>query len=459
MKTQKLIPVLLIAIFFCFNTCIVNALPFSTHLKSINKASVQLKYVFVNEVDSTNKDILKLYDDFTYEFLFFQKNKNKPKVKREKGTYSLKSNKLVLDKETKADLKEHPYHFIFIENKGLTKYQWFNTSKKETELLYVLNSDAKYWLPTYHDPYFGDITNDKKITKKIIEKKPEYNSVAALPTYTVNTQNDNNDESLTTDITLRASFLSKDSLRKLKAIIIVGHVGGWWQEMFLAEQKKNAKYLRSIGIQVVEFYSPRDKWKDIIKASEGANILIYSGHGSNQGINYEFGGLCLADGIYGAQDILTSLKLHKNAIVIFNSACNSAGTSAGDNGDIGVNEALKRVSEYAYPFIKLGSACYFANNNTDCVIPFFEMFFTRKKVNDIYRKELSFDEKVVAKKSYSYDQNYVISVSSYPGTNKMEDCISYVNNVKHVTKVLDGKKYSLAYVAKPNFTVVDLFKQ
>jgi hypothetical protein len=458
MKTQKLTPVLLIAIFFCFNISIVNALPFTTHLKSTNKTSVKLNYVFVKEVDSTNKDILKLYDDFTYEFLFFQKFKNKPKVKREKGTYSLKKGKLVLDKETKTELKEHPYHFLFIENKGLIKSKWFSKSKTETEFLYELNNDAKYWLPTYHDPYFGDITNDKKASKKIIEKKPEYNPIATLPSYTTNTQYENIDESLNTNIAMSTSLLSKDSLRMLKAIIIVGHVGGWWQEMFLAEQKKNAKYLRSMGVQVLEFYYPNDKWKNIIKASEGANILIYSGHGSNQGINYDVGGLCLADGIYGAQDLLNNLKLKKNAIVIFNSACSSAGTSAGDNGDIGVNEAIKRVSEYAYPFIKLGSACYFANNNIDCVIPFFEMLFNRKKIDYIFRKELSFDEKVVAKKAYSYDQNYTISVSSYPGTNKMVNSISYVNDVKKVEKVLDGNKYSLAYVSKPNFTVVDLFK-
>lgn len=458
MRTYKLPVGLLI---FTFTTLgnLLQSKPIYNQFKFQNKNSVQLKYVFTAEVDSTNKDILKLYDDFTYEFLFFQKNKNKPKVKREKGTYSLKSNKLVLDKETKSELKEHPYHFVFIENKGLTKFQWFGKSKRENELLYILNNDAKFWLPTYNDPYFGDITNDRKIAKKIVEKKPEYNPIAALPSFTVNATNNNNDESLTTDIALSASFLSKDSLRKLKAIIIVGHVGGWWQETFLPEQKKNAKYLRSIGVQVVEFYYPNDKWKDIIKASEGANILIYSGHGSNAGINYDIGGLCLADGIYGAQELLTDLKLHKNAIVIFNSACSSAGTSALDNGDIGVNEALKRVGEYAFPFIKSGSACYFANNNLDCVIPFFEMFFNRKKINDIYRKELLFDQKVVAKKNYLYDPNYVISVSSYPGTNKMVDCVSYVNNVKKIEKFLDGKKYSLAYVAKPNFTVVDLFKQ
>jgi len=459
MKTQKLTSVLFIAIFFCFNVNTVNAVPFSEHLKSINKNPAKLKYVFVNEVDSTNKDILKLYDDFTYEFLFFQKKRNKPKVKREKGTYSLKSNKLVLDKETKAELKEHPCHFVFIENKGLTKSQLFSISKKENELLYVLNNDAKFWLPSYNDPYFGDITNDKKITKKIIEKKPEYNPVldrtpfieiVQKPQILVN-------DSIVNRI-LGKKHLSLDSLKQLKAIIIVGPVSKEYDIYSINNQKKNAAYLRSIGIEVIEFYPPNDKWESIVTASEGAHILIYSGHGSNQGINYDAGGICLTEGIYHAQDILNEFKLHKNSLILFNSVCSAAGSSASDNGDIGKNEALKRVAEYAYPFYKLNAGGYYANNYGDCLIPFLNSFFKNKKIKGIYTKEASVWNKIEVFKKYQYDQNYEISVSSRLGTNEIYDRISYINDVKKVEKVRDSKSYDVAYVGKPNFNVVDLFK-
>ncbi len=459
MKTLKLIPVLLIAIFFCFNVNIVSALTIFKPLKSINKASVQLKYVFINEVDSTNKDILKLYDDFTYEFLFFQKNKNKAKVKREKGTYSLKSNKLVLDKETKAELKEHPYHFVFIENKGLIKSKWFSKSKKENELLYVLNNDAKFWLPTYNDPYFGEITNDKKATKKIIEKKPEYNPVATLPSYTINTQNDNNEENLNNDIVLNSNFLSRDSLRKLKAIIIVGPVDREYDKKSIAHQKKTAKYLRDMGVQVFEFYPPNDKWESILKASEGAHIFIYSGHGSNQGINYEIGGICLTKNIYHAQEILDNLKLHENALILFNSVCGAAGSSAGDIKDIGKNEAVKRVSEYAYPFYKLKAGGYYANNYTNCLVPFLEYFFQRKNIKSIYKKQASLYQKIECYSVYQYDSQFEVSVAAKPSTNKLVSIYVGTGNGKwKVKKVMDCKSYDVAYVGKPNFTVVDLFK-
>jgi hypothetical protein len=48
--------------------------------------------------------------------------------------------------------------------------------------------------------------------------------------------------------------------------------------------------------------------------------------------------------------------LHKNALVLFSHACESAGSSALDTKDIGVNEATKRVEDYAKPFVKLGAA-------------------------------------------------------------------------------------------------------
>ena len=460
MKTQKLISGLLFTILFYFSFGLVNAHSFSIKLRSIIKDPAQLKYVFVNEVDSTNKDILKLYDDFTYEFLFFQKTKNKPKVKREKGTYSLKKDKLVLDKETEAEVKEHPNHFILIENKGLANFQRFDKPKKETEILYVLNNEAKYWQPIYHDPYFGDITNDKKASKKIIDKKLEYNSVAVISSYTINPTNKIDDEDLTDDVILSSDFLSKDSLKKLKAIIIVGPSSKEGDMKKIADQKKNAKYLRSLGVQVFEFYPPNDKWEAIVKASDGAHILIYSGHGSNQGINYEVGGLCLTKHIYHAQDIVNEFKLHKNAIILFNGVCNGAGSSASDNGDIGKEEALKRVGEYAFPFIKLNAGVYYANNYNSSWVDFFDCFFAKKTMKKIYTKEATKYQKIEVCKKYQYDEKFEIAVASKAGTGETRIRYSSTNNgAWKEEKYKDFKTYDIAYVGKPNFTVVDLFKQ
>ena len=459
MKTQNLIQGLLIAIFLWLNSSSIKALPIFVQLNFTNKTTVLLKYIFVKETDTTHKDILKLYDDFTYEFLFFEKEKNKPKVKREKGTYSLKKDRLVLEKETKANLKEHPYHFVFVENKGLAKSQWFGKSKNETELLYAINTDAKYWLPTYNDTYFGDITNDRKLTKKIIEKKPEYLPVlekasaieiVQKPQILVN-------DSIVNHI-LGKKHLSLDSLKQLKAIIIIGPVDPIWDKGPISDKKEIAKYLRSIGVRVYEFYPPNDNWDEIVASSEGAHILIYNGHGSSYGINNGVGGLCLTKGIYSAQNILDNFKLHNNAIILFDAVCNAAGSSANDNSDIGINEAIKRVGEYAYPFIKLNAGAFYANNYNSSWVPFFESFFKRKNMKKIYTKEATDNQKIELVKKYHHNPKYEIAVASRKPTDQLITRNTWTKYGWKEEKLKDHKSYDIAYVGKPNLTVVDLFK-
>lgn len=458
MKTYKL-PIGLIII-ICFSLSNLHGITIYNYCTFPNKNPVQLKFVFTSETDSTNKDILKLYDDFTYEFLFFEKTKNKPKVKREKGTYTLRKNKLSLNKETKAELKEHFFHFTYIENKGLSKSQRLGNSKKEVELLYVLNNDSKFWLPIYNDPYFGDITNDKKVTKKIIEKKPDYYPISdKTPIIEIvrEPQIIVNDSSV--NLILGKKHLSLDSLKQLKAIIIIGPVDPKWDKENISDKKLIATFLRSIGVQVFEFYPPNDNWNDIVTASEGANILIYNGHGSNQGINDAIGGLCLTHGIYSAQDILDNFKLHKNAIILFDAVCNAAGSSAADRSDIGKNEALKRVGEYAYPFIKLQAGAFYANNGNNNWVPFLEAFFKRQTMKRIYTKEATEWDKIELIKKYQYNPKYEIAVASREGTG--ETRIRYIssNYGWKEEKFKDFKTYDIAYVGKPHLTVIDLFKQ
>ena len=107
-------------------------------------------------------------------------------------------------------------------------------------------------------------------------------------------------------------------IKKLKAVFIVGPVEEDTKE-FIAEQKKNAAYLKGLGVQVVEFYHPNAKQKDIIAGAQNANMLIYAGHG---GVSV----YCLTNGVVNTVDLLKDLNLHKNAIIIFNHACESAGS-------------------------------------------------------------------------------------------------------------------------------------
>ena len=389
------------------------------------KVVANLKFVFTNEANPKNKDILKLYDDLTYEFLFFEFFNKKPRVKREKGTYSLKHHKLILKNKGSSQPKKHSNRFLIKEEQGLFECNLFGIANKDESPNYSSTIDNKYWQKTYKDSVFGEINNDKKANRKIIEVRPVY--VPVINESGISSRERLKSESDIIDLTL----ISRDSLRKLKAIIIVGSVE-YLTASFISEQQKTTAYLRSVGVQVVEFFHPYAIWKDIVKESEGAHIFIYSGHGTASL-------LCLTDGIVYGSTIVEELKLHKNALVFFNHACQSAGSSASDKVDIGKAEALKRVGDYAKPYIDLNAGAYFANNYYNCLPSFLNSFFQRTKMKDLYTKVASNYAEIEVIKKYNFDVHFDIGISSNKSVNLITE-------------------YNVAYVGKPNFTVSDLFK-
>ncbi len=148
--------------------------PFWHYANNHPSSKFKLLYVFVSEVDSLNKDVLKLYENQTYEFLTFTKHKGKAKVKREKGEYRLKKGKLHLNRETKQEYKSHPNVFTWKPGEGLYKMSFLTKEVSETDLLYTESKDEKFWQASYIDTHFGEISNDPKKARKLIEKKPDY---------------------------------------------------------------------------------------------------------------------------------------------------------------------------------------------------------------------------------------------------------------------------------------------
>jgi hypothetical protein len=233
------------------------------------------------------------------------------------------------------------------------------------------------------------------------------------------------------------SFVSRDSLARLKAVFIVGPVESSTAE-FIDEQKVAAAMLRAQGLQVIEVYSPFANWELVKEKAKDAHILIYSGHGSTAGYDGKSGGFCLDDDIINASRIATELQIKKNALIVMNHVCRAAGSSAEDSRDIGVTVAQSRVSDYSKPFINLGSSAYFANNYTDCLSSFFTSFLERKNIVDIYKVEAEEWNKVEFIQQLTENPQYSIGISS--------------------TDMWSFKSYEIAFVGKPNFTIKDLFK-
>jgi hypothetical protein len=235
--------------------------------------------------------------------------------------------------------------------------------------------------------------------------------------------------------------ISKDSLSKIKAVIIsaeVDGVNGPNTLVYKERMKTLSEFLKWRGVQVHEFFCPDDDWTKIVEQAAGAHILVYAGHGVYDGSTPPawVGGFSLTETFVTSKQIQEQLKLAPNAVVVFTHACFTAGSSAGDKGDIGLAEAHRRVAIYAHPFIDKGVGCYYASNFEDSGAAFLDGLFRRQTAKQIYRRDASSWSKILEEKPYDFNKLYSIGISRY-----------------------GDDQYSVAYVGKPGFTAKEWFKK
>jgi hypothetical protein len=417
------------------------------------KNNAKLSQVFTSEAAPNDKQVLKLYDDNSYEFLHFVIEHKKPKVIREQGSYVLESNKLKLKSRNKKGVIDHPKHYFFLSEKGLFKSR---AQAKKVNALPALatNKDSKYYEVFYIDSVFGKVSNDPKVFNKLADTK-----LKEKPKEIINPITEVKRDTLGNYEYLKSALyknirLSVDTLRMIKAVIVVGNDA----KDFIGEQKKVAAFLKGLGVNVTELYWPNAKWEDVKKASENANIFLYSGHGGTDPTSESAkeGTMYLNEGVISGSNITESLKLHKNALVLFSHACESAGSSALDTKDIGVNEATKRVEDYAKPFVKLGAACYYSNNYNDYVIPLLTKFFNGTRIKDIYNSDATKWDVVANRKIYAYNKKYEAAIAISKTANEYTQTM-YKKGKPVEVKLKPFKSYDVAYVGVPTFTVHDLF--
>jgi hypothetical protein len=243
--------------------------------------------------------------------------------------------------------------------------------------------------------------------------------------------------------------------KSLKAILVVGSQEDGTASA-IESMNEIADFLISKGVIVYRFYGDTAQWDKIKTVASNANFFIYSGHGARLGGEGKAGGLCLTEMISSKQ-IIDELKLHKNAMVVFKSVCNGAGSSADDDGDITINEAVKRVTDYSRPFFDIGASCYYANNLGGGCLKYLNNFFSGKSVKICYEESTETWAEIEWSKVYQYNVNMQISIAS-TNWGVTATRTTYINGVKTVEEVPASKEYSIAYVANPDFTIYDMIK-
>jgi hypothetical protein len=275
--------------------------------------------------------------------------------------------------------------------------------------------------------------------------KPKDNSFKKIPekttTVTETTTAPVVEKVVVTSTVYQTRLLSKDTLAKLKAVIISADVdgaAGAATQDYIKGMKELATFLKASGIKVTEFYCPNDNWDKIKEACAGANFFVYSGHGVYDGSLPPkwVGGLCLTDKFIASADMQNELKLAANAVVVFNHACFTAGSSSCDNGkDIGIVEVHRRVAMYAHPFMDMGFGCYYSNNFYGGAKNFFDGFLAGNKVNDIYTNNIGSFSKILEYKDYEFKKSAKIGLSQS-----------------------QFGSYDLAVVGNPSLSIYDLIK-
>jgi hypothetical protein len=125
-------------------------------------------------------------------------------------------------------------------------------------------------------------------------------------------------------------FSQDYSSENLKALLIVGYQEDGTQKA-IEKIEAISEIFEAYGIETFEFYDDAANWEEIVKISPECSFLVYCGHGSDLGKDGNAGGFVI-NSFVSTEEIQEQLKLKENAVVVFQSVCNGAGSSAGDDG-------------------------------------------------------------------------------------------------------------------------------
>jgi hypothetical protein len=160
----------------------------------------------------------------------------------------------------------------------------------------------------------------------------------------------------------------------IKVVVVVGPVGSKTSE-YRTSAKSYASLARSYGASVTEIYSPYATWSRVKAAAQGANLLIYLGHGNGYpspygafqrytkdgfGLNATSGNGNYNVKYWGEYYIDRDIQMAKNAVVILNRLCYASGNSEWGSANPTKSTAIKRADNYAAGFLHAGAKAVFA---------------------------------------------------------------------------------------------------
>jgi hypothetical protein len=181
-----------------------------------------------------------------------------------------------------------------------------------------------------------------------------------------------------------------------KVVIVVGPVGSATAN-YIYNAKKLAAQARSYGATVYEVYSPRATWAKVKSVAQGANVLIYLGHGNGYPSPYGAFSKYTKDGMglnavsgsstnkyYGEYYIARDINLAPDAVVILNRLCYASGNNEWGQGNPTKATAVKRVDNFGAGFLRANARAVFAEGINDAGYILSGLFRTSKTISQIF---------------------------------------------------------------------------
>jgi hypothetical protein len=210
-----------------------------------------------------------------------------------------------------------------------------------------------------------------------------------------------------------------------KVVIVVGPAGSSTAD-YVANARALAAQARGYGANVLEIYSPNATWTRVRDAAQGANVLIYLGHGNGWpspygpfqtatkdgfGLNSSAGAGHYNVKYWGEYYIGRYIRLAPNAVVIFNRLCYASGNSEWGRANPTKSVAIQRVDNYAYGFFRAGAKAVFAEGLGKADYVLYGLFRTNATMRAIFGSSRT--------ASGAYD--FTFGSSRYPGARAWMD--------------------------------------
>jgi hypothetical protein len=183
----------------------------------------------------------------------------------------------------------------------------------------------------------------------------------------------------------------------IKVVVVVGPAGSSTAD-YRNSARTYAQIARGYGAAVTEIYSPYATWSKVKAAAQGANLLIYLGHGNGWpspygpfqrytkdglGLNATSGNGNYNVKYYGEYYVDRDIQMAPNAVVILNRLCYASGNSEWGSANPTSSTAKQRVDNYGAGFLRTGAKAVFAEAINSVSYQIRALFTSNLNMNNI----------------------------------------------------------------------------